>query len=452
MSINPSHSRSDYIGRGLSKASSPRQLTSVEIKRMAKFPPINELPVNYIDTCVGSVEEAEQLQHRKMEPLIYIEGMKENTTSEEPDSDSSLAGLYVEGVRSPQTSTSYKYDKEPQVHAESPLGMDQSGELGSGSYGSIRKGSFEREGKEKAVAIKSFKSQKLDRELKVIESLMRDNPRGSVRLYGKMHHDDGKEHIIMKYCNQGTVGTFFEKSFMSKSLCYQKVLSLLKVVKDFHESGFCHRDLHEENFLVHQKKNGATQDFLVDFGHAGKVGGESSEANPLKGREMFLMNSPLEVSDLFFEVWEIDRTGNGLTRIGSSDLYDEFADHHAFAIDRYQLGFMLFRVCCLVEYGTPLVMGLRNVNQKELYQKMRSIKKEIDGEHEHLKIQPTELKALKVQAFREKMNDYMALKFSKVPSPIAHVIVGLLNFPQSMSLQEAIQALEAYMATQDLPR
>lgn len=452
MSINPAHSRSDYISKGLAKASSQRQLTSAEIKRLAKFPPINELPVNYIETCLGSVVEAEQVQHQKMNPLIYIEGMKENTSSEEPDADSNLAGLYVEGVSSPKTSTSGKYFKEAQDHADSPIEKDQSAELGSGSYGSIRKGSFEREGKEKAVAIKSFKSKKLDRELKVIESLMRDNPRGSVRLYGKMHHDDGKEHIVMKYCNQGTVGTFFEKNFPSKFLCYRKVLSLLKVVNDFHESGFCHRDLHEENFLIHQKKNGATQDFLVDFGHAGKVGGKEIEANPLQGREMFLMNSPLEVSDLFFEVWEIDQTGKGLNRIGGSDLYDEFADHHAFAIDRYQLGFMVFRVCCLVEYGTPLVMGLRNSKHKELYMKLRSVKKEIDGEFEHLKIPSTELKALKAQAFNEKMNNYLAQKFPKIPGSFAHVIVGLLNFPHSMSLPEAIHSIEAYLVKQDLPR
>lgn len=296
--------------------------------------------------------------------------------------------------------------------------IDRTKRIGRGSFARIWSGTIKKLDQNKPVAVKEFKDAYDERELVVVEQLMREKPKGLLRIYGKLLQASGRAHIVMKLCNQGSAVEFFNENIADKPACHQKLLSMLKVLQEFHESGFCHRDIHEENFLSHQPKKGPVQEYLADFGHAGSL--TPGNQLPLKGRPIYLVNSPRIFSRLYHTAKDsLD-----------SQEYDEFADRYGRELDLFQLGMLCFRVCSS-ESG-PIKMGSENPSQVALVKKLTELELELGHET------PEGRK----EAFLEQMSYFFNNRFPSIPPALAYVIISLLNFPDPMPLDEAIARWE----------
>lgn len=296
--------------------------------------------------------------------------------------------------------------------------IDRTKRIGKGSFARIWSGTIKKLDQNKPVAVKEFKDAYEERELFVVEQLMQAKPKGLLRIYGKLLQASGRAHVVMKLCNQGSAVQFFNENIADKPACSQKLLSMLKVLQEFHKSGFCHRDIHEENFLSHQPKKGAIQEYLADFGHAGSL--TQGNQLPLKGRPLFLVNSPRVFSRLYHAAKDsLD-----------SQEYDQFADRYGRELDLFQMGMLCFRVCA--EESGPIKMGSENPSQVALVKKLTELELELGHE----------TKKGRKEAFLEQMSYFFNNRFPSIPPALAYVITSLMNFPDPMPLDEAIARWE----------
>lgn len=306
--------------------------------------------------------------------------------------------------------------------------IDRTKQIGKGSFARIWSGTIKKLDQNKPVAVKEFKDAYEERELFVVEQLMQEKPKGLLRIYGKLLQGSGRAHVVMKLCNQGSAVQFFNENISDKPACHQKLLSMLKVLQEFHKSGFCHRDIHEENFLSHQPKKGAIQEYLVDFGHAGSL--TQGKQLPLKGRPLFLVNSPRVFSRLYHEakaayIQAKDASEEAKASEAFQD-YDQFADRYGRELDLFQMGMLCFRVCA--EESGPIKMGSENHSQVALVKKLTELELELRHETDEVR----------KEAFLEQMSYFFNNRFPSIPPALAYVITSLMNFPDPMPLDEAI--------------
>lgn len=352
--------------------------------------PLAEVPLKYIGRCIEGVAQVNAFFSRP-NPVAAKDPLTWNGT---------LSGTQ-ENVR-----------------------IDRTRRVGKGAFSKVWQGVIQKPNKSKTVAVKEFKEKYYERELHVIDQLMRNNSEGLLRIHGKLSEPGGKTHVIMKFCNEGSALQFFNEHLSDKEACYRKLLSMFKVLQDFHRSGFCHRDIHEGNFLSHQPKKGGIQEYLTDFGHAGSL--KKEDRLPLYGRPLYLVNSPRVFTHLY----------NDIEHSHDASIYDQSADEFGKEIDLYQLGILCFRVC-VADKG-PLMMGIDNPSQVALVKKLEEIQAELDRELQPLRLTRLQKIQRKKALFTEKMGDYFQMQFPSIPRSFASVMIGLLDFPQPMPLEQAM--------------
>lgn len=260
----------------------------------------------------------------------------------------------------------------------------------------------------KTVALKQFKSQ-FDREIEIVKSLKKENIPGIPRLYGILISPDGNSHLVQKYCNAGPVRNFFNVNLSNKVACIEKVIELMKIVDSFHKTGYCHRDISEDNFLLHRKKDGSGEtNYLADFGLAGKI------QSPFKITTQLVQmrNSPREIL-LLYESAKIT---------GDYSLYGNYVDKHGFEIDAYQFGMMLLRLATTQGNKLPLI--------KE-HPEQLALVKEIDS-------------SLLQAGHPPDFFNYMDTHHEDIPPKLRHLIAGLLS--GTSNLQEAIVQLTKFVS------
>lgn len=356
------------------------------MKSMRSSPtkPLAEVTRNYVDDCVQQVA---QVTH----------GSRYVGTDSPPTSP-------VKGSAIPGT--------------QDRLQIDRTKQIGKGSFARVWSGTIQKPDQRKAVAVKEFKEASEERELFVVEQLRQTKSKGLLRIYGLLTQGSGRAHVVMKLCNQGSAAEFFNENITDKPACHQKLLSMLKVLQEFHKSGFCHRDIHEGNFLSHLPKKGGIQEYLADFGHAGSLIPEKQL--PLNGRPIFLANSPRIFSKLY----------NQAKDSKNSQEYDLHADRYGREIDLFQMGMLCFRVC--VAENAPIKMGSENHAQAAFVRRLTEIDRELAEEPEKRK----------KELYMEKMENLFRGHFPSIPPALRYVIIGLMHFPEPMPLDEAIARWE----------
>lgn len=283
-------------------------------------------------------------------------------------------------------------------------------DLGTGQFGYVWLGKMSVSQRYKNVAVKDFGSGG-DRELAVVENLLHEKPQGVPRIYGLLQTPYGSPHILMKYCNEGATKDFFNNHINDKIICYQRLIQILHVLHEFHAAGYCHRDIHEGNFLAHRKKEtGEVVIYIVDFGHANKIGAQFPQIPPIHDRPLFMVNSPRELCKLYFEA---DKKSN-------YDDYNQYLDQYGFAIDLHQTGMMIFRVA--VSESAPILYPPSNKDQENLITYLDQLLGDPSKDYD--------------------VEDYLASHHPNIPESVRQVIAGLLRSNEPMPLIQAIEILE----------
>ncbi|MFV0339895.1 MAG: protein kinase domain-containing protein [Parachlamydiaceae bacterium] len=267
----------------------------------------------------------------------------------------------------------------------------------------------------KKVAVKGFDND-YDRELAVVENLIADNPPGVLRIHGIMHYGIADQpHLVMKFCNGGTAHDFLYWNVDNKRACYGKVIEMMGALRSLHQAGYCHRDIHEKNFLTHVKiKTGEESLYLLDFGHAARLTPGVKEIKPMRSRAIYMLNSPRIVKQMYDEA---QQSNNYVA-------YGQYLDAHAMEIDGYQAGMMLFRVAVATRQF-PLLPAMDNPLQRQL-------------------VETIDL-SFNDPAHPFDAYQYLAHNHPEIPEEVALVIAGLLTQEPTMPLDQAIDALKSYI-------
>lgn len=330
--------------------------------------------------------------------------------------------------------------------AEGDLVVNEAKKLGRGGFASVFSGKVKipdaskDEGYvEKNVAVKAFDSR-LERELFVIDQMIRSKVEGIVRLYGKLTSESKSGysvHLVMKHCNNGPVSNYFQQHAGDVKGSYQMLLTLMRKVEAFHKAGFCHRDIHEANFLVHKRKNGDREVFLTDFGHAMQLGRTGIFAIPLEGRGLHGVNSPPIFTKLYAQA--LTQNKEHLLESAAYQQYESYAYEKGVELDNYQIGMMMFRVC--VGETEQRSVGSGEPADSLLSDKISTLWDDIDKKTAKLpaSVLKEEKDRLRLKLFVEGMTGYFSSSFSQIPIALARIIIGLLAFPYSTPLPMAIK-------------
>jgi calcium-dependent protein kinase len=144
------------------------------------------------------------------------------------------------------------------------------GNIGEGSYGSVRRGVHKKGGQVRAIKIISKNMIKLlpkfRQEIAIMKSLEHPN---IVRLY-ETYEDAAMIYLVMELCEGGELfDQIIAQGFFTERAAAVAVKQMLGAILYLHNHGVCHRDLKPENFLL------ATKDInsplkLIDFGLSGR--------------------------------------------------------------------------------------------------------------------------------------------------------------------------------------
>ncbi|CAJ0827636.1 13326_t:CDS:2 [Entrophospora sp. SA101] len=168
-------------------------------------------------------------------------------------------------------------------------------------------------------ALKSYKDniimKEVINELKLLRKV--DYHQNIIHFYGKK-----KYLLVLEYADSGTLRSYLREKFetISWDLKLKFAYEIVSAVLCLHENNIIHRDLHSNNFLVHQKTIK-----LADFGLSRKIL-ESTTTSTLAGipayidpqyyqiitlalkgiREEPIPDTPIEYIDLYKECWQSD--------------------------------------------------------------------------------------------------------------------------------------------------
>lgn len=319
-------------------------------------------------------------------------------------------------------------------------------ELGEGVFGQVRLGSLSgpalapahstekkenspTKTREKNVAVKTFtpinKDARLDREVAIVKMIMSNPPKNIPRIYGLMRVGDKDNHLIMKYCNKKNISNFFDENATDKILCYKTFLELISIVENYHNAGFCHRDIWEDNFLRHEKKKSReTIILLTDFGHAERLS-KNGDSPIGPDHEHSMAKIPLQFRNCpryLSKAWAEAAKTKDFSK------YQEILDAKGFEIDRFQFGMMLFRIATAKD--THIAAAFENRKQIDLVKFLEQQFQHPESNHPLLP---------------KNVDEYLKMHFHTLPEPVRKVISGLLNTTHQMELPEARKILSDYL-------
>lgn len=148
----------------------------------------------------------------------------------------------------------------------------QTGEIGHGHYGTVRKCSDRETGE--VFAVKTIKKEKvgridsLRREIQILQAV--DHP-NIIKLYD-IYEDDKYLHLVMELCEGGELfdriiaKTQSAEGHYSEVECAKLVQKILRAINYCHTiHNICHRDLKPENFIFKTKAEDSEMK-IIDFG------------------------------------------------------------------------------------------------------------------------------------------------------------------------------------------
>ncbi len=143
------------------------------------------------------------------------------------------------------------------------------GELGSGSYGTVKKVKHKKLGEFRAMKIISKKSESSQNEVEILRKISHPN---IVNIF-EIYEDSKKFYIMMEICEGGELfEAISEQGSFSEGDCANIMKSLLAAVNYLHGKNIVHRDLKPENIMLTKNlskmKNKKYEIKLIDFGTA----------------------------------------------------------------------------------------------------------------------------------------------------------------------------------------
>ena len=143
------------------------------------------------------------------------------------------------------------------------------GELGSGSYGTVKKVKHKKLGELRAMKIISKKSESSQNEVEILRKISHPN---IVNIF-EIYEDSKKFYIMMEICEGGELfEAISEQGSFSEGDCANIMKSLLAAVNYLHGKNIVHRDLKPENIMLTKNlskmKNKKYEIKLIDFGSA----------------------------------------------------------------------------------------------------------------------------------------------------------------------------------------
>ena len=143
------------------------------------------------------------------------------------------------------------------------------GELGSGSYGTVKKVKHKKLGELRAMKIISKKSESSQNEVEILRKISHPN---IVNIF-EIYEDSKKFYIMMEICEGGELfEAISEQGSFSEGDCANIMKSLLAAVNYLHGKNIVHRDLKPENIMLTKNlskmKNKKYEIKLIDFGTA----------------------------------------------------------------------------------------------------------------------------------------------------------------------------------------
>ena len=143
------------------------------------------------------------------------------------------------------------------------------GELGSGSYGTVKKVKHKKLGEYRAMKIINKKSESSQNEVDILRKISHPN---IVNIF-EIYEDSKKYYIMMEICEGGELfEAISQQGSFSEGDCANIMKSLLSAVNYLHGKNIVHRDLKPENIMLtknlQKMKNKKYEIKLIDFGTA----------------------------------------------------------------------------------------------------------------------------------------------------------------------------------------
>ena len=122
--------------------------------------------------------------------------------------------------------------------------------VGSGSFGTVKKGIHKKTGQERAIKILKKADQDENRLFLEVEILSRLNHPNIMQIY-EFYDDNKYFYIISEYCRGGELfDTIIEKGNFSERHAAQVMKQLISAINYSHKNNIVHRDLKPENILL----------------------------------------------------------------------------------------------------------------------------------------------------------------------------------------------------------